>query len=157
MISPDARAMILDSTRAGVPLDGRGGSARAAGTTVADVHAAMADPSEEGRAFAREMAAASEEGARASVRNASADEILRPSPPAPEPEPVVPVAAGPAIAADKLAQLRALVHRLPLAQQDKVIQGSPLDRLRMDAIANALARHPEAARAVAAALRGIQT
>ena len=93
MISPDARAMILDSTRAGVPLDGRGGSARAAGTTVADVHAAMADASEEGRAFAREMAAASEEGARASVRNASADEILRPSPPAPEPEPPAPVAS----------------------------------------------------------------
>ena len=67
MISPDVRAMILDSTRAGVPLDGRGGSARAAGTTVAEVHAAMADPSEEGRAFAREMAAASEEGAAAMV------------------------------------------------------------------------------------------
>ena len=67
MISPDIRAMVLDSTRAGVPLDGRGGSARAAGTTVAEVHAAMRDPSEEGRAFARDMAAASEEGAAAMV------------------------------------------------------------------------------------------
>ena len=70
MISPDVRAMVLDSTRAGVPLDGPRGSARAARTTVADVHAAMADPSEEGRQFAREMAAASEEGA-AAIRAAS--------------------------------------------------------------------------------------
>lgn len=80
MISPDTRALILDSTRAGVPLDGPRGSARAARTTVADVHAAMADPSEEGRQFARDMAAASEEGAaaiRAASRPAPAAEVPR--------------------------------------------------------------------------------
>jgi len=70
MISPDPRSLILESTRAGVPLDGPRGSARAARTTPAEVHAAMRDPSEEGRAFARDMAAASEEGA-ASIRQAA--------------------------------------------------------------------------------------
>lgn len=76
MISPDVRAMILDSTRVGVPLDGRNGSARAAGTTADQVRASMREDSEEARAFAREMAAAASEGAKASVR-------------APEPAPVL--------------------------------------------------------------------
>lgn len=67
MISPDTRSLILESTRAGVPLDGPRGSARAARTTPEAVRAAMGDPSEEGRAFARAMADASEEGARAMV------------------------------------------------------------------------------------------
>lgn len=79
----------------------------------------------------------------------------RRAPPSPAPG-ATPPALGPAIPAQKLIELKSLVHRLPLAQQDELLIGLPFDRLRMDAISSALAHHPEAARAVAAALKSIQ-
>ncbi len=65
MISPDALAMVLDSLRAGVPLAGRQGAARAAGTTVEAVRELAGDGTPEGRAWAEALSAALAEGERA--------------------------------------------------------------------------------------------
>jgi hypothetical protein len=73
-----------------------------------------------------------------------------PSPPAPEP------ASSNALPGEKLDQLRDLLERLPLRQQDRLVAGLRIDQVRMDAVGRALARHPEAARDVARALRALE-
>lgn len=55
----------------------------------------------------------------------------------------------------KVEALRERVASLPIYQQALVIEGSPFDEARILAMARALRAYPDAARAVAIALRGI--
>ena len=57
---------------------------------------------------------------------------------------------------EKLEQLHGLVARLSLRQQDHVVTGLRIDTVRRDAIARALARHPDAAKDVARTLRALE-
>lgn len=55
----------------------------------------------------------------------------------------------------KLERMRERLWSLPLSQQALAIEGSPFDEARIQAMARALRAYPDAARAVAIALRGI--
>lgn len=78
------------------------------------------------------------------------------SPPVIEPAASLPPVESSSLPVDKLDQLRDLLERLPIRQQDRLVAGLKIDRVRMDAVGRALARHPEAARDVAQALRALE-
>jgi hypothetical protein len=71
-------------------------------------------------------------------------------------DPVLDASPGSALATPRqLADLVALVARLPLRQQDRFLVALPLAKLRLAAVERGLAEHREAAAAVARELRGV--